>query len=405
MEANAARPRPEYTLAGRTLTGTPAQIASDIDDLIVTLMALRRWVTEPDRGGPGDAKAPRPGLVRTKASSTGSAFSALNRFLLRVDECGRLLGCRGLIAMVAGCDSRDAAARSAHGPAPAVFAVIGVLVGTTLAPPQALATPSTTYWAPSTASCQARGVPHVTYDTYFWKGPAVGAAGAPAYPIDTGLTLGILPFDKVQAEVGFDLLLPSPDPLYLNMKLCTPEGSLFAGSPALSGGIYNVGFKDDVTDYNVLHLMFQKALPVGGYVAAGLYHGLNRTLLTNSDGDVATTGAMVGVVSPDVSVGLKGLRKFNIAADVQTGKNVLGAWGFGTNIYFADNVSLLVGPVFFLDPDLQPGSSKYMWTAQLDVDLPLARWPRRKPCSTSCSSVYRFCSSSSASATWPRAID
>lgn len=25
--------------------------------------------------------------------------------------------------------------------------------------------------------------------------------------------------------------------------------------------------------------MFQKALPFGGYVSAGVYHGLNRTLL------------------------------------------------------------------------------------------------------------------------------
>ena len=58
---------------------------------------------------------------------------------------------------------------------------------------------------------------------------------------------------------------------------------------------------------------------------------------------------------------------------MQTGKNVLGAWGFGTNVYFADNVSLLVGPVFFLDKNLQPGGSKYMWTAQLDIDIPLGR--------------------------------
>ena len=50
-----------------------------------------------------------------------------------------------------------------------------------------------------------------------------------------------------------------------------------------------------------------------------------------------------------------------------------GAWGFGSNLYFADNVSLLVGPVFFLDENLQPGGSKYLWTAQLDIDIPLGR--------------------------------
>jgi hypothetical protein len=95
--------------------------------------------------------------------------------------------------------------------------------------------------------------------------------------------------------------------------------------------------------------------------------------MTNSDGKVVKTGVMIGAGSPDIQIGLKGLKKINFAADVQTGKNVLGAWGFGTNVYFADNVSLLVGPVFFLDKNLQPGGSKYMWTAQLDIDIPLAR--------------------------------
>jgi hypothetical protein len=48
-----------------------------------------------------------------------------------------------------------------------------VLLTATLAlvPSLVRATPSTTYGAPSTANCQAFGVPHVTYDTYFGKGP------------------------------------------------------------------------------------------------------------------------------------------------------------------------------------------------------------------------------------------
>jgi hypothetical protein len=237
----------------------------------------------------------------------------------------------------------------------------------------ASATPSTTFWAPSTASCQAPGVPHITYDTYFGKGPAAGSQGAPNYPIDTGLTIGLIPSGKVQAEAGFDLLLPSQDPLFLNAKLCTPESSLFKGSPALGGGIYGVGTKNGVTDYNVLYLMVQKSMPIGGYVAAGIYHGLSETLFTNSEGDIAQTGAMLAVASPDVQVGLKGLKKLNFVADAQTGKNVFGAWGFGTNIYVADNASLLVGPVFFLDKALQPGTKDVLWTVQLDVDVPLGK--------------------------------
>jgi hypothetical protein len=255
------------------------------------------------------------------------------------------------------------------------YGVLALGVGLfALLPSLASATPSTSYWAPSTASCQAWAVPHVTYDTYFGKGPAAGSQGAPNYPIDTGLTIGFLPSKKLQGEVGFDLLLPSDYPAFFNVKLCTPESALFKGSPGISFGIFNVGTKKGVTDYNVLHLMFQKTLPGGsGYVAAGVYHGLSESLFTNSDGKVVQTGAMVGFFSPDIPVGLKGLKKINLTADIQTGKNVLGAWGFGAYFYFTDTISLLTGPVFYLDKNLQPGGRKFLWTAQLDVDIPLGR--------------------------------
>lgn len=251
-----------------------------------------------------------------------------------------------------------------------------LVAGTALVPAMASATPTTTYWAPSTALCQPKARPHITYDTYFGKGTPPPGAGAPAYPIDTGLEMGVLPWDKVQAEVGYDVLLPSSNPVFffLNAKVCTPESSLFKGSPGISAGFYNLGFRKDVTDYNVFHLMFQKALPGGAYVAAGLYRGLgSEVLFTNSDGKIVRTGAMIGVLSPDIPIGIRGLKKLNITADVQTGKNVLGGGGFGLYLYFTDTVDLLIGPVFFFDRDLQPGRSRVMWTTQLDIDIPLGK--------------------------------
>ena len=249
------------------------------------------------------------------------------------------------------------------------------VAGIAFIPTLAFATPSTTYWAPSVATCQAKYVPHITYDTYYGKGTPPPGAGAPAYPIDTGLEMGILPWHKFQAEVGYDALLPSSDPvfLFLNAKVCTPESSLFKGSPAISVGIYNVGFRKNATDYNVVHLMFQKTLPVGGYIAAGLYHGMSDVLFTNSDGEIVKTGAMVGWFSPDIKVGLKGLQKINLTADIQTGKNVLGGGGVGVYFYFNDYVSLLVGPVFYFDSKLQPGGASHLWTTQLDIDIPLGK--------------------------------
>ena len=256
------------------------------------------------------------------------------------------------------------------------------LVGVLSIPALASATPSTSYWAPSTATCQGYGVPHVTYDTYYGKGTPPPGAGAPAYPIDTGLTMGVIPASKIQAEVGYDTLLPSGDPtfFFLNGKVCTPESSMFKGSPAVSFGFYNVGFhgaSDPVpTNYDVMHLMVQKTFPFG-YLAGGFYHGLGAdALFTNSDGKIVRTGAMFGWISSDIPVGLTGLKKLNLTADVQTGKNALGGGGFGLYLYFNDYVDLLIGPVWYTDKNLQPGGKSMLWTTQLDVDIPLKRAPK-----------------------------
>jgi hypothetical protein len=236
----------------------------------------------------------------------------------------------------------------------------------------ALATPSTAFWTPATSSCQAWAVPHITYDSYFRKGPGMSSGGAAAYPTDFGLTVGFLPFEKIQGELGYDMFLPSEDPDYINGKLCTSESSLFAGSPGVSVGIFGVGFKRNVTDYNVVHLVLQKTIPgIGGSVAIGAYHGFNKTLFTNTDGKVVQSGALAAITSPDIEIGRKGLRKVNFVADVQTGKNAYGAWGLGAGVYFAENVSLLTGPVFFFDKKAQPGGSDTLWSLQLDIDVPL----------------------------------
>ena len=59
---------------------------------------------------------------------------------------------------------------------------------------------ATVNWSPATTYIQPFGVLHITYDTYFRENAL--------YPIDTGLEVGILPFDKLQMEVGFDFFMP-----------------------------------------------------------------------------------------------------------------------------------------------------------------------------------------------------
>ncbi len=231
----------------------------------------------------------------------------------------------------------------------------------------ALATPSTTYWTVATTYTQPYLVPHVTYDTYF------GEPGA--YPVDTGLTMGVLPFEKVQGEVGFDLLYPAKGPaaLLLNAKLTLMEGALGAWSPGLSVGIMNLGFKKDVNDFDMFHATLGKGFGSAGTFALGAYYGTNERLFVDAAGATKRAGLLASWMGPDIKVGLSGLDKIVLAADVQTGKNAFGAVGGGVYFYFTPAIDLLMGPVFFFERDLQPGQASWLWTMQLDVDVDLHR--------------------------------
>jgi hypothetical protein len=230
------------------------------------------------------------------------------------------------------------------------------------------ATPSTTFWAPSTPFVQPFGVLHVTYDTYF------GARGA--YPIDTGLTMGVLPWKGLQSEIGFDLLYPSfagsdaiEVPIALNAKIGAPEDVYFKGQPGWSVGIFGVGFKKDFNDQNVLHAMIGKTLPQVGAVSIGGYYAMNEDLFLSAEGKEQRSGFMAGWLSPSIDV--PRIDKIVLAWDVMTGQNAVGATGGGVYLYFTPAIDLLVGPVFFFENELQPGGSKSLWTVQLDVDLDL----------------------------------
>jgi len=233
----------------------------------------------------------------------------------------------------------------------------------------AVATPSTNYWAPTTTGVQGFGVLHLTYDSYF--------ATDALYPVDLGLTIGVLPWSAIQAEVGIDVLYPTLDadgdgmavPLYLNGKLGGAEDVAFPWQPAWSLGIYNLGFESDVTDYDILYALVGHSIPSLGYFSVGGYYGLNDNLMTSSDGDKAQAGLLAGVFSAPIDLPV--IDHINLTADVQTGENGFGGGGPGVYLYFTPAISLLTGPVFFFDPDKQPGGNSWMWTAQLDVDLDL----------------------------------
>src|SRR4030065_2214300 len=71
------------------------------------------------------------------------------------------------------------------------------------------ATPSTHIWAPS-ADIQPYKVVHLTHDVY--APVSKDAADARVAPvINLGLEVGVLPFEKLNLEVGFDIIQNGTD--------------------------------------------------------------------------------------------------------------------------------------------------------------------------------------------------
>lgn len=249
----------------------------------------------------------------------------------------------------------------------------------------AWATPSTLFWTPATTYIQPFLVPHVGMDVYF--------NDKANYPIDLGLTMGVLPFEKFQAEVGLDFFFPYWGPqngvfgspagaLQLNAKVGTPEGAFGEWFPGISAGIYGVGV-NQATQFSILHAEIGKTfffgnITVGGYYGAG---GANWVWSEFSDGPdspaLLTRGGFIGsYTTPDIVLDLKGLYKINFFADVQTGNNAFSAAAGGIGIYFTPAIDLLTGPVFFLNKYTQPGLSTMMWSIQLDIDIDFGAAPK-----------------------------
>lgn len=222
----------------------------------------------------------------------------------------------------------------------------------------AFATPSTTYWTPDTMDIQPYGKGHITYDSYFTVGKKGSHKGD--LPTDIGLTYGVLPFDKLQMEAGFDLLEPQDDPLFFNAKIGTPENTLFKNSPGLNVGIFNVGTKKNVTDYNIVDFIAGKTLPFNlGRFHAGYYTGNSKTL-RSAAGEKEANGFMVAYdkfIYKD---------KVMFAADYASGKNTIGGGGLGLYYFFTKDIDLLAGPVWFNDRALNGGMK---WTVQLDINF------------------------------------
>ena len=228
----------------------------------------------------------------------------------------------------------------------------------------ACATPSSHIWSPST-DIQPYGKIHLTSD--FYVPTENNADGSRASTITNfGLTIGVLPFKKLNMEVGLDHKsgygVLDDYPMYFNTKVGVPEGAYGEFFPAMAVGIYDVGTKKDKTDYNVAYGKVGKTFSVGdlslGRFSVGYFRG-NSDLLVNGEKE-DNDGAMVcwERVMTEIS------DRLWVAVDYQGSRSSYGAWNLGFSWKFSDNVSGIFGYDIYNDRDLAN-----TYTVQVDIDF------------------------------------
>ncbi len=238
-----------------------------------------------------------------------------------------------------------------------VLAATAALAGVLAFSNVASATPTTHVWSPST-DVQAYGVFHLTSDIYI---PVDKPAGTrPGTITNLGLTTGVLPFDKINAEVGFDHIEGSY-PIFFNAKVGTPEGAFGSFSPALAVGGYSFGTKEDATDYNIYYVKAAKTFDKLGRFSVGYYTG-NDQLLVDENGEADENGVLLAWerTLSEISENLW------VAVDYQGGDNNFGVLSYGFAWKFAQNTSVIFGFVDQNNDNLNPGDT---FTVQVDIDF------------------------------------
>lgn len=237
-----------------------------------------------------------------------------------------------------------------------------------------MATPSTQVWIPST-DIQPFNVWHLGLDNYFRASDNAAGERDPNI-FDAGLTVGILPTEKVKAEVGVDYLVNGTayddKPFYFNAKVGVPEGTLYTNaaalnSPALAVGGFGFGTETRKgsatrTDQNILYGLVAQTCPVLGRFSVGYYVG-NDEVLLGTDGEKSNTGILASWDRTLSEIS----DKLWVAVDYMGGGNFNSGLSFGVAWAFSKNVSVIFGYDMWDEPSLA-GEDTY--TCQVDINFP-----------------------------------
>jgi hypothetical protein len=232
-----------------------------------------------------------------------------------------------------------------------------------LAVNEAHSTASTHIWAPSTDT-QDWKTGHVTADIYV---PVeTNRDGSRARTItDEGLEFGLLPFNKLRAEAGFDFKTGYGDldswPMYFNGKLAIPEDSYGKFFPAIAIGVYDVGTRNAKTNFDVFYIKAAKTIKVKdlnlGRFSLGYFWG-NNELLLNKDGARDNEGVFWAWERTMTEIN----DKLWVCIEYQATESIYGAFNLGGSWQFTKNISVLGGYQFY-------NNKNYADTFTVQVDI------------------------------------
>jgi hypothetical protein len=128
--------------------------------------------------------------------------------------------------------------------------------------------------------------------------------------------------------------------------------------PAYAVGVFSVGTKKNVTNYNILYGVVAKTFNNYGRISGGFYAGNNK-LLVDEKGNKENSGVILTwdkTLTPKVWA----------AIDYASGKSFYGCTSFGISYTFAPNVSVIFGYVIFNNKKVNLNNTL---TTQLDINF------------------------------------
>jgi hypothetical protein len=232
------------------------------------------------------------------------------------------------------------------------------------------ATATTHIWGPSTDVQPFKKI-HITADMYLPTEDSK-ATNAPVPTVtNVGLTVGVLPFEKYNLEVGIDHKtgygMLDRYPLYFNAKFGIPENAYCKYSPAIAVGILDLGtksYKKNVnpgTNFNVMYGKVAKTLGPVGRISVGYFSG-NKDLLLNAKGEKNNAGLMAAYERTMSEIS----DKLWLCAEYMGTNSAYGTLNFGAAWKFADNVAVLAGYDIYNEKDLNLPNT---FTLQVDIDF------------------------------------